>query len=117
MKVRGGVQRDECDCVILCVCVLHETNVCSQKNNRRTVTKTPMKTMTGMMMMMMIMTAAQKREELLWTTVFALQVSSVEQLQLGPIISSSDLDCLYRLPIPDMHELILKHKESEDSQI
>lgn len=115
------------------------------------MTKTPMKTMTGMMMMMMmIMTAAQKREELLWTTVFALQVSSVEQLQLGPIISStfvmcvptfscyintvyyytmyiyyigiyyilgihyrsSDLDCLYRLPIPDMHELILKHKES-----
>lgn len=38
--------------------------------------KTLMKTMTGMMMMM-IMTAAQKREELLWTTVFALQVSSV----------------------------------------
>lgn len=80
MKVRGSVQRNECDCVLLCVerfvpvSFLHDP-YCLQKKKRRTVTKTRMKTTTGMTMM--IMTVAQKRVELLWMTVFALQVRIV----------------------------------------
>lgn len=61
-------------CVSL-LCVLYNPNVCSQKR-RRTVMKTQMKTMTGMMMMM-ITKATWRREEFLWMTAFALQVSTV----------------------------------------